>query len=114
MKKFYLAILLLTALFTGTSAFASHEMGVDITYQCLNACTTRIYLKAYRDCTGSNAIGNNLTWSAPGCTPPNAINAWSPQFNAEVTPICPGSATASPDDFQDGVLRQSRSDPPER
>ncbi len=94
MKKFYLAILLLTALFTGTSAFASHEMGVDITYQCLNACTTRIYLKAYRDCTGSNAIGNNLTWSAPGCTPPNAINAWSPQFNAEVTPICPGSATA--------------------
>ncbi|MFN8395873.1 MAG: T9SS type A sorting domain-containing protein [Bacteroidia bacterium] len=69
-------------------------MGADITYECINACTTRVYLKVYRDCTGSNFIGNNLTWTAPGCTPPSAINNWSTQVTTEVSPICPSTPTA--------------------
>ena len=89
---------------------ASHEMGVDISYTCQSACTTRIYLKAYRNCTGANGINNAMTWNgAPGCTAPNAIGNWSPQMTTEVTPICPGTPTQcnTPGAIIDGVQEYS-------
>ncbi len=92
MKTFYSTLLLFLFVLLARPTFGSHIMGVDITYECINACTTRIHLKGYRDCTGSNFINNTLTWT--GCVAPNSINNWSPQVNLEVTPICPGYPTA--------------------
>jgi gliding motility-associated-like protein len=71
-------------------------MGVDLTYECINNCTIRVHLRAYRDCTGSNSIGNNITFTSqtPGCGQPTAVTAWSPQATQEVTPLCPGAITS--------------------
>jgi PKD repeat protein len=75
-------------------AYASHLYGADITYSCVNSCTTRVYLRAYRNCTGLSVVWNNLTWRpAPGCVAPAAIGQWSPQVTTEITPICPTTAT---------------------
>ncbi|MBK9448957.1 MAG: hypothetical protein IPN95_06005 [Bacteroidetes bacterium] len=77
------------------STNASHIYGGQMTYSCLNACTTRIYLKAYRDCTGAAVISTgNIGWvGAPGCTPPPAVSNWSMQVTTEITLTCPGAIT---------------------
>lgn len=96
MKKLFSQIfLLLLVIPLGTNLFASHEMGVQITYTCTSACTVEVTLKAYRDCTGSNVIGNNLNWIGvtPGCTPPNAVTPFNANAIFEVTPICPSAPT---------------------
>ncbi len=74
---------------------ASHIYGGQLTYSCLNACTTRIYLKAYRDCTGAAVIANgNIGWvGAPGCTAPPSVSTWSMQVTTEITLTCPGTIT---------------------
>lgn len=70
-------------------------MGVDLTYECLNSCTIRVYLRAYRDCTGASGITNTINFNAqsPGCGQPQALGGWSQQVTTEVTPICPGAPT---------------------
>jgi gliding motility-associated-like protein len=97
MKRFVLpTILLFSFLLSFSFLKASHMMGVDMTYECLNACTIRVHLRAYRDCTGASSISNNATFVAqtPGCSLPTAITAWSAQATQEVTPLCPGAATS--------------------
>ncbi|HHG83836.1 MAG TPA: hypothetical protein ENJ82_03730, partial [Bacteroidetes bacterium] len=97
MKRLSLiVILLLTLLFTHQKVEASHMMGVDLTYECINNCTIRVHLRAYRDCTGASSITNNITFNpqTPGCSAPNAVSNWSPQQTVEVTPLCPGAQTA--------------------
>ncbi|HEX2901758.1 MAG TPA: hypothetical protein VHS96_18750, partial [Bacteroidia bacterium] len=90
----WLLMLLLLPL-TVATVEASHMYGGELTYTCLNACTTRVHLRAYRDCTGATLIQTNLNWQgAPGCTPPPAIGIWSPQFTTEITPTCPTSYTS--------------------
>lgn len=70
-------------------------MGVDLTYECINNCTIRVYLRAYRDCSGATTITNtiNFTSQTTGCGAPTAVTGWSPQFTQEVTPLCPGFQT---------------------
>ncbi|HHG85535.1 MAG TPA: T9SS type A sorting domain-containing protein [Bacteroidetes bacterium] len=82
-------------LFTPQNINASHMVGEDITWECINNCTTRVVLRTYRDCTGATTITNsvNFTPTAPGCTAPNPLGAWSPQTTTEVTPICPSIQT---------------------
>lgn len=77
------------------SAEASHLQGVDMTYECLNNCTVRVYLRAYRDCGGAVGISNTVSWvgDSPLCFTPVAINNWSAQVTTPVTPVCPGTAT---------------------
>lgn len=91
----FLAVVL--SLFIGAGkVHASHVYGAAVTYQCLNACTTRVHLRAYRDCTGSSAITTNITWlpAQSGCTLPNPLNTWSGQVTTEIAPVCPSSATS--------------------
>ncbi|MCB9233425.1 MAG: PKD domain-containing protein [Bacteroidia bacterium] len=82
---------------------ATHLMGVDITYECINNCTLRVHTKTFRDCDG-NADMNfwNFNWSAPGgCNLPTPVGNWVPGsgatqnqfFVTEVTPVCPGTIT---------------------
>ena len=101
MRLAVMRILTLVALIVGFagSTFASHFMGVDITYECIDPCTYRIFHKAYYDCQGGattlppgqtqqptlNFIGNPL-----GCaTVPSIIGNWTFVHNMEVTPVCP-------------------------
>ncbi|MFN8395875.1 MAG: hypothetical protein U0176_14660 [Bacteroidia bacterium] len=67
---------------------AAHLRGVDITYECLNACTTRVHLDRYDNCTGNGGQLPTVNWTSSGCPQPDVspatINA-GPEF----TPICP-------------------------
>jgi len=92
----YFIILLLGTLFLiPTQSRASHNQGVDLTYECLDSCTIRLNLRAYRDCSGITPISNNVTFDpvTPGCGQPTAVSAWSPQFTQEVTPLCATAQT---------------------
>jgi gliding motility-associated-like protein len=97
MKRFVISTtLLFSFLLTFSFVKASHMMGVDLTYECLNSCTIRVHLRAYRDCTGSNFISPTMNFTAqtPGCAQPTALGNWSAQVTQEVTPLCPGAATS--------------------
>lgn len=74
---------------------ASHIYGAELTYTCVNSCTTRVHLALLRDCTGTMILGTgNITWTgAPGCVPPPPLGPYSPRIVQEVSPLCPGSAT---------------------
>ncbi|MCB9231901.1 MAG: PKD domain-containing protein [Bacteroidia bacterium] len=88
---------MLTMIVGFSNVKASHNMGVDLTYECLNNCTIRVHLRAYRDCSGISTIPANLTFTpAPGqsgCIAPAPVTAWSAQLTTEVTPICPTAFT---------------------
>jgi gliding motility-associated-like protein len=74
---------------------ASHNMGVDLNYECINACTIRVFLRGYRYCPGIPSISNFLTFTAqtPGCGQPQSLGPISTQVITEVTPVCPGFPT---------------------
>ena len=99
MKRILLSLtaclFLAAALVLPKTAKASHEMGADLTYECINACTIRVHLRAYRYCPGSNFIGNTISFTSqtPGCGQPQPIGAVSAQVTTEVTPVCPGFPT---------------------
>lgn len=103
-KKLLFSILLTVAV---VSAKASHYMGNDISYECINSCVYRIYNSTYLDCSGS-AMGSyvpmtpgnpfpspagSVTVTGVGCAAPALPSAWILQSWAEVTPICPGFQT---------------------
>gem|GEM_PF-6269283 len=76
---------------------AGHGAGVDITYECVNSCTTRVHFKALRSC--NTTIGNispiNTFYitAASGCTMPVQVSPWINVSNQEVTPVCAGIST---------------------
>ncbi|MCB0836931.1 MAG: PKD domain-containing protein [Bacteroidetes bacterium] len=103
MRLAVMRILTLVALITGFagSTLGSHYMGVDITYECIDPCTYRIYHKSYYDCSGSAtqpylppiptpAPSIGFTGNPAGCvTTPQQIGGWVFVHNMEVTPVCP-------------------------
>ena len=71
---------------------ASHFMGIDIRMECMNNCTTRVFWRAYRDCSGSPILSSNPVQFVPvnpACSVPSALNMWTNQITTEVTPVCP-------------------------
>lgn len=83
----------------GSSIYATHYMGADLVYECLNQCTIRVHVRIYRDCdpAASTFVSANSTTFTPRTTPcalPTPIQAaWSPAVVLEVTPVCPTIAT---------------------
>ena len=101
-----------------SSLQATHQMGLDITYECLTSCQYRVYVTTYYDCTGAatspylpvsagnpppnpSADFNVSDWSingqGPGCTPPTSLGGWvlDPDYGyIEVTPVCPTVQTS--------------------
>jgi gliding motility-associated-like protein len=96
--------LFLLFLLTATSIKATHLMGTDITYTCINNCTIEVHQRVYRDCNGAQGVASQsfqLT-GAPGCIPPTQLGGWLPGNDPgqvsnwlvnEVTPVCPGTIT---------------------
>lgn len=74
---------------------ASHVMGFYTEMECLNACTTRVHFRAYRDCSGASSISDLLQFTAvtPGCIAPTPLGTSSTQVIVEVTPICASTPT---------------------
>jgi hypothetical protein len=88
-----LVIMLLLGIAQQGHAF--HIQGGNITYTCINACTTRAELRKYMPCVCTIGPFQFLQWTAitPGCPLPVAIGGISPQLTIEVTPVCPLSYT---------------------
>ncbi|MEZ4772324.1 MAG: T9SS type A sorting domain-containing protein [Bacteroidia bacterium] len=98
MKARFILFFSLTTL-SFNSLFATHFMGVQMTYECIGTCTYRFHHKAYYDCSGG------ATTLPPGQTEqpvfsfvtvpsgcglnPQIIGSWVFVQNTEVTPICP-------------------------
>lgn len=94
------------AVFFTNEARASHAMGADLSYQCINATTNtyRITLKFYRDCAGIEApLSATLTVQSQTCGQsftadllqepcPPATNGGTP---CEVSPLCFASISQS-------------------
>ncbi len=97
------------------SAQATHNMGIDIFYQCIGPCSYRIYHRSYYDCDGAatqtyipispfntpttgfaglNSL--NFTGDGVGCTQPTPISAWQFESWEEVTPLCPQAKNPPP------------------
>jgi uncharacterized repeat protein (TIGR01451 family) len=95
LSKSLLGILMFFLTLLPWQAQASHIAGGDISYECLNACTTRIHLRGYRDCTGSSSVSNVITFTptTPGCTAPAPVAAWSSALITELNAMCPGIST---------------------
>ncbi|MEZ4825813.1 MAG: PKD domain-containing protein [Bacteroidia bacterium] len=112
MKQILLFCFLLMIFFP---ALATHQMGVDISYQCIGPCTYRIYHKSYYDCAGAamatllppvNANAPTAAWanltgafnivSPAGCVPPAPVSGWVMGGYSEVTPLCPDALNPPP------------------
>ncbi|MDX2248666.1 MAG: PKD domain-containing protein [Bacteroidia bacterium] len=121
--KHFLPFLLFILL--SLSVKATHQMGVDISYECTGPCTYRIYHKSYYDCGGAamatflppmlgtapTAAWANLTGgfnisSPAGCAPPAPIGGWVLEGYSEVTPLCPDALNPPP-----GTPHPTRCDP---
>ncbi|MEZ4850981.1 MAG: T9SS type A sorting domain-containing protein [Bacteroidia bacterium] len=77
------------------SVQATHFSGANITYECMSACTYRVYVTEYFYCTGT-PIGPGLSGNVniipgSGCTSPSAVSGWVNASQSEVTPICPAN-----------------------
>ena len=96
-KTFWAMLILFAGL--GSKAGATHFMGADLVYECLNQCTIRVHVRIYRDCdpSASTFVSANPTTFTPRTTPCNAPTAvqgaWSTAVIQEVTPVCPTVAT---------------------
>ncbi|MEO0895864.1 MAG: PKD domain-containing protein [Bacteroidota bacterium] len=111
-KNFYSLLFGLILVVSPLTSWASHLMGLDISYECLpggNGCTYRIYANVYYDCTGSltqnsgwlpvnlsnapNAVAEmssfSITGNTPLCAPPTQLTAWTTSSFMDVTPVCP-------------------------
>ncbi|MBX7242362.1 MAG: PKD domain-containing protein [Bacteroidia bacterium] len=115
MQRRIFTTLLLLSLFSFSKA--SHYMGVDMSFECLTACTYRIYNYTYYDCTGAAtplppntppAPSISFTSSPANCQPtqPAAIGGWTFISYEEVTPVCPTASTGCtvPGSAINGVL----------
>ncbi|MFN8393053.1 MAG: T9SS type A sorting domain-containing protein [Bacteroidia bacterium] len=72
--------------------------GAHIEYECVNPCTTRVFLRMYSDCTISCYWGPGWVRWKPSSqllcpTQPTVLGGFSPQVVTEYSPVCPGQPT---------------------
>ena len=94
-SKFLCAILLV--LLGSQASYASHAVGADLTYICIDPATNtyEITLHLYRDCDGVAApAAVNINFDGgPGCPNVPALNI-NQTSSQEVSQVCPGTTTA--------------------
>jgi len=88
LKKSALALLfMLPLIFTGPKAEASHMMGADITYRCIDTLKFEITLKWYRDCRGI-ALNNAGAMTVRCSNGASRTVSLSLLGIREITPLC--------------------------
>ncbi|MFY0644500.1 MAG: hypothetical protein JXR19_08540, partial [Bacteroidia bacterium] len=88
LKISWLALLVLPLLFTSKTAQATHVMGADITYRCIDTLKFEITIKYYRDCRGvsfSNPSGASRVKCATGGQVSLSLSLDNIK---EITPVC--------------------------
>ncbi|MEM7367813.1 MAG: PKD domain-containing protein [Bacteroidota bacterium] len=99
------------------SSQATHLLGAEITYECIDSCNYRIYHRTYYDCGGAFMLGGSyvpINFVSPNpppdpglgfqitgipdlpgqqCSSPVATNNWTLQSYQEVTQLCPGGVS---------------------
>ncbi len=87
-----LLLLLIPGFFMSGPLKATHIVGADLTYSCVNNCTIRVELTIYQNCTGTNIPLNALQFSpdSGSCALPTPVSPFSTIISTELTPTCPG------------------------
>jgi gliding motility-associated-like protein len=87
LKKSVLALLfLLPFVFTAPNAEATHYMGADITYKCIDSFKFEVTLKWYRDCRGVALANSAITVR---CSNGGSVNVTPSLISIrEITPVC--------------------------
>ncbi|MDG1719671.1 MAG: hypothetical protein P8I31_00240, partial [Bacteroidia bacterium] len=87
LKRISLIVFLIPLVFSSNTVKATHMMGADITYRCIDTLKFEITLKWYRDCRGiSLNRGGNLTIR---CTSGGSRTATlALKSIREITPVC--------------------------
>lgn len=79
------------------AANAGHGAGVDLTYECINGCTTKVHFRAFRSCNTSiqniSPVNTFYITADTSCTMPVQTSPWVNVSNIEVTPVCAGTPT---------------------
>lgn len=87
LKRIFLVAFLLPFLFLFNTAKATHMMGADITYRCIDTLKFEITLKWYRDCRGISL--NNAGALTIRCTSGGSRTATlTLKSIREITPVC--------------------------
>ncbi|MEZ4775758.1 MAG: T9SS type A sorting domain-containing protein [Bacteroidia bacterium] len=92
---------------------ATHFKGANITYECTSACTYRIIVTEYYDCSGIIASPLSINGAfgitgTGGCATPSPLNTWQLIAQTDVTPLCAGMVAlntcgSSPNPLYPGV-----------
>lgn len=94
-QLFFVLILLFSSCW-GTTSYASHSMGADLSYTCVSGNTYTFTLSFYRDCSGISAPSSpslNIS-SASGCGSSQTVSMLQ-QSVAEASPLCPSQLANS-------------------
>lgn len=75
---------------------ASHNIGLEMTLECLSSCQMKVNIKAYRDCQGAPQSKNEPLWIPRDtlCTTLPYLIAQSTMTSIEITPVCPLAVTS--------------------
>ena len=95
LRRLILTVAIVFRLFCADSAYASHTMGADMTYECLGGNSYKVTLSFYRDCIGIPAPANAVvSINSPSCGQNLSVTCYPrPGTGQEVTPTCSSSVT---------------------
>ncbi len=96
MKKFFTILFLVSFCFNFKS-YATHMMGMDISYQCLGNNTYHITLSFYRDCSGAAQAPTSATinYNSASCGQTLSTTLVQTVNGIEVSPLCPSQIAQS-------------------
>ncbi|MBN4051238.1 T9SS type A sorting domain-containing protein [bacterium AH-315-M05] len=90
-------------LFT-SKTYASHSMGVDLTYECLGGNVYVFTLSFYRDCSGINAPTTaTINASSATCGQNLSLTLTQPNPPVEVSALCPSALSTCQGGTEPGV-----------
>ena len=76
-----------------SNLYASHAIGMDLSYECQGGNQYEFVLKLYRDCSGVNVPATvDIQLHSPGCGDIAVTLVQGDSSVSEVSPLCPGTS----------------------
>jgi len=83
---------IIQSVISNRQSYASHSMGVDLTYMCLGNNVYVFTLSFYRDCSGVNAPVNAIiNISSASCGQNLSLTMAQPNLPVEISALCPSA-----------------------